>query len=320
MHVVTLTHEVNIEVRLARGRKKYYLTHSYRRAGKPEKVRTFLGYDLSSEELERRLKTARIRLKNQADALRRIRDPYTVSLSGYETVELEGLAFDAKIRMIHLSEEGWQKFTEAFTFNTNAIEGSSVTDYEVKAVLAGGMWPERPKEEISETLGVAEAVKLIRNTSERVSIPLIKELHKTVFKNSKPFAGKFRRRGVEVSVVDQFGNVVHRGAPPSQVVPLLRRLVRWYEANKDSYQPLVLAAVAHNQFETIHPFQDGNGRVGRLLLINVLLKHGLPPVNVDLRNRTEYYHALKDYQTKGNIRPTIELLLKEYGRLRDIVE
>lgn len=96
--------------------------------------------------------------------------------------------------------------------------------------------------------------------------------------------------------------------------------MKWYEANKGSYQPLVIAAVVHNQFETIHPFKDGNGRVGRLLLINVLLKYGLPPVNIDLRNRAEYYHALKDYQVRGNIRPAIELLLKEYGRLRGIVE
>jgi len=243
-----------------------------------------------------------------------------VILISFETAELRCLAAHAKIRMIYLSEGGWRRFTETFTYNTNAIEGSTVTDDEVRAVLAGGMWPERPGDEIAETLGVAEAVKHLRNTSEHLSIALIKELHKIVFKNSKRFAGKFRQKGEEVSVVDPLGNVVHRGAPSTQVVPLLRRLVKWHEANKGSYQPLVLAAVVHDQFETIHPFRDGNGRVGRLLLINVLLKHGLPPVNIDLRNRAEYYRALKEYQVRGNIRPTIELLLKEYGRLRRILE
>lgn len=279
----------------------------------------FLGYDLSSEELRKRLKAARVRLKDRVEALKRIRDPYTVILSGYETVELRGLASDARIRMLHLSEEEWERFTEAFTYNTNAIEGSTVTDEEVKVVLAGGKWPERPREEIAETLGVAEAVKYIRNTAEHVSIPLIKEIHSIVFGNSKEFAGKFREKGVEVSVVDPLGKVVHRGAPSSHVVPLLRRLVKWYDANQNSYQPLVLAAVVHNQFETIHPFRDGNGRVGRLLLINVLIKHGLPPMNIDLGNRAVYYRALREYQARGNIRPTIELLLKEYRRLTDVV-
>jgi len=311
---------MNVEVRSARGRKKYYLAHSYRRAGKPQKLRVFLGYDLSSKELGNRLKAARLVLKSRADALKRIRDPYTVSLSSHETVELRGLASDAKIRMIHLSEEGWRRFTEAFTYNTNAIEGSTVTDDEVRAVLAGGVWPQRPREEIAETMGVAEAVRHLRNSPHDVTIPLMEDLHKIVFGNSKGFAGEFRQKGEEVSVVDPMGNVVHRGAPSTQVLPLLRRLVKWHEANKGSYQPLVLAAVVHNQFETIHPFRDGNGRVGRLLLVNVLLKRGLPPVNIDLRNRAEYYRALKEYQTSGNIRPTIELLLKEYRKLKRILD
>ncbi len=57
-----------------------------------------------------------------------------------------------------------------------------------------------------------------------------------------------------------------------------------------------LAAVVHNQFEMIHPFQDGNGRVGRILLNNILLKNGLPPLNIELRNRREYYSALQAHE------------------------
>lgn len=311
---------MNIEVRLVGVRRKYYLAYSYRRAGKPRKVRVFLGYDLSSGELERRLKAARPRLKHRVEALKQIRDPYTVGMSGYESQELRGLASDARIGMSHLSESEWLRFTEAFTYNTNAIEGSTVTDDEVKIVLAGGKWPERPREEIAETMGVAEAVKYVRDTKDQVSVSLINELHRIVFRNSKEQAGRFREKGVEVSVVDSFGNVVHRGAPSGQVVPLLRRLAKWYDENRGSYQPLVLAAVVHNQFETIHPFRDGNGRVGRLLLINVLLKHNLPPVSIDLGNRAEYYRALHEYQVSGNIRPTIELLLKEYRGLRSVVK
>jgi Fic family protein len=109
---------------------------------------------------------------------------------------------------------------------------------------------------------------------------------------------------------------VLRGVPAEQVDSLLRNLARWYHDNRGRYPPFVLAAVVHNQFETIHPFQDGNGRVGRLLLINVLIKHGLPPLNIELENRTEYYEALREYQSTGNLRPTLNLMLKEYRRLR----
>ena len=75
--------------------------------------------------------------------------------------------------------------------------------------------------------------------------------------------------------------VVHRGAPSASVKRLLVELAEWYDENKKKLPPLVLAAVVHNQFENIHPFQDGNGRVGRLLLNNILLKHGMPPVNIE---------------------------------------
>jgi Fic family protein len=64
---------------------------------------------------------------------------------------------------------------------------------------------------------------------------------------------------------------------------------------------------------------DGNGRIGRLLLVNVLLKHKLPPVNIELKNRAQYYNALQAYELHGDIRPTIELILKEYKKLKKLL-
>jgi hypothetical protein len=62
--------------------------------------------------------------------------------------------------------------------------------------------------------------------------------------------------------------------------------------------------------------RDGNGRVGRILLNNILIKNGLPPVNIDLKNRFKYYGVLQAYQKEHNIRPTIEFLLEEYKNLK----
>ncbi len=221
------------------------------------------------------------------------------------------------IKILHLSKEEWQKFTEIFTYNTNAIEGSTIRFNEVKDILEEGKWPiDAPKPEISETYGVAEAIKEIRKTRVHISLELIKNLHNTIFKNSKNFAGKFRAKGVEVVIKDSSGKIVHVGAPSNKIISLLKELIIWYNKNKKKYSPLVLAAVIHNQFEVIHPFQDGNGRGGRLRLNNILLKHNLPPVNIGLENRREYYATIQDYQKTGNIRPTIELILKEYKTLK----
>lgn len=309
---------MHLEVRRKGGIKKYYLAYSYRKGGKVRKLRVYLGTNLGSAELAKRRKGAETELLQRASACRQIRDPFETVLPKTEIEELKALEAKAAVKVIHLSKEDWRKFTEVFTYDTNAIEGSSVELKEVGEILEKGKWPDKPKEDISETYGVAKAIGFIRKTKEHLSLKLILELHSVVFENSKHYAGRFRERGVEVVVTDGRGNIVHRGAPSTHVRSLLSELVRWYGKNKNKYPPLVLAAVVHNQFENIHPFQDGNGRIGRLLLNNILLKHGLPPVNIELKNRGEYYAALQAYENQHDLRPTIELVLKEYRSLKKL--
>ncbi|HVC58353.1 MAG TPA: Fic family protein [Candidatus Acidoferrales bacterium] len=309
-----------LEIRVGNGKRKYYFAHSYRADGKAKKLRVYLGTDLSKIDLAKKLDGAKAKLANRLLALRGINDPYKTVLSGHELEELKTLEARGRIKIAHISDEDWLKFTETFTYDTNAIEGSTVLRDEVSDILTEGKWPNRPKDDISETIGVAEAVRYIRHTREHITIALIKDLHMMVFKRSKSFAGGFRASGTEVAVVDSKGNIIHRGAPSSQITGLLKSLIIWYNSNKGKYSPIVLAAVVHNQFETIHPFQDGNGRVGRLLMINILLRHGLPPLNIELKNRDEYYSALRAYNQLGNIRPTVELMLKEYRSLKKLLK
>lgn len=310
---------MNIEVRKQGKKKKYYLAHSFREGNKIRKIRRYLGSDLSQKQLELLQKRAQEIILQQAEAYKSISDPLKYILTPRELFLLKNLEAKGHIRIKHLSEQEWEKFTELFTYNTNAIEGSEVTQKEVKEILEENKWPkEIQKEDISETYGVAHAVRYIRTINEQLTLSMIKKLHAIVFKNSKEFAGKFRAKGVEVVIRDKFGIIIHRGAPSNSVQGLLRELVIWYNEHRKQYPPLLLAAVVHNQFENIHPFQDGNGRVGRLLLNNILLKHKLPPVNIGLTNRAQYYAALQDYQKRGNIRPTIELILKEYKELKRI--
>ncbi|OIO22050.1 hypothetical protein AUJ17_00830 [Candidatus Micrarchaeota archaeon CG1_02_47_40] len=311
---------MHVEMRKEGKRRKYYLAHSYRKAGKIRKIRVYLGAELSSAEIERHKKEAEKKLMFRISSARLIRDPFETVLSKKELEELKTLEANAHLKITHLSEEDWKKFTESFAYNTNAIEGSSLEEKEVVNILKMDKWPDKPKGDISETYGVAKAVEFIRKTKEHISLPLILELHRIVFENSKPFAGKLRSRGMEVVVADQYGRVVHRGAPSAQVRSLLLELVKWYKKNRKKYTPLVLAGVVHNQFENIHPFQDGNGRIGRILLNNILLKHNLPPLNIELRNRHEYYAALQAYENEHNLRQTIELVLKEYRALKRMLK
>ena len=309
---------MHIEKRHKKSRTQYYLAHSYRKGADVKKIRVYLGENLTTGQIEAKRKEAEEKLLSRIQAVKVIRDPYRTVLSPAELGELRTLEAKGEIKLTHLGEDEWIKFTEAFTYDTNAIEGSTVTEKEVANILEKNKWPDKPKGEISETYGVAEAIAHIRKTKDHVSLDLLRELHRIAFQNSKHFAGNFREPGKEVAVVDAFGNIIHRGAPSSHIVPLLKELIGWYEKNKKRYPALVLAAVVHNQFENIHPFEDGNGRVGRLILNNILLKHGLPPLNIEMKNRKEYYAALRAYEMEGNLRPMLELMLKEYRCLKRV--
>lgn len=307
---------MHVEKRKAGKKTKYYLAHSYREGKRVHKFRKYLGTDLNPEKLKERKEIAEKLILEEIHKFRIIKDPLNIELSKEEIEAIKKTESEIPIKISHLSERDWKIFSELFTYNTNAIEGSKINQKEVKEILEEDKWPDKSKEDIAETYGVNEAIMFIRKTKEHISIDLIKKIHKIVFKNSKDFAGKFRKKREEVVVTDGHGNIVHEGAPQARIMHLLKELIEWYESNKTKYSALILGAVVHNQFENIHPFADGNGRVGRILLNNVMIKHGLPPINIDMRNRMEYYTAVKTYETNHDLKPTIDLFMKEYRNLK----
>lgn len=306
---------MHIEKRKVGKRIKYYLSHSFREGLKVHKIRKFLGSDLNPEILEERRQKAEHLILEEIHKYKIIKDPLQVKLSDAEIAFVKRLEAKIPVKITHLSDKQWIIFSESFTYNTNAIEGSELTNKEVREVLEENKWPEKSKADIAEAYGVKEALDFIRKTKEHISIELIKEIHHIIFKNSKHFAGNLRKPGQEVAVKNQLGYVLHEGAPQSRVLFLLQEMIDWYNSNKNKYPALILAAVIHNQFENIHPFADGNGRVGRILLNNILLKHDLPPINIEFRNRAGYYASLQAYEKNHDLRPTLELFMKEYKNM-----
>ncbi len=306
---------MNIEKRKAGKKIKYYLAHSYREGQKVHKFRKYLGTDLSQDKLKEREKIAEKLILEEIHKYKIIKNPLNFELSEEKIKSIKKLEFEIPIKISHLSEKDWKKFSELFSYNTNAIEGSKLNQKEVAEILEQDKWPDKSKEDIAEAYGVDEAIRFIRKTKEHLSIEIIKKIHKIVFKNSKEFAGKFRKKGQEVVVMNKSGKVLHEGAPQTRINYLLNELVEWYNKNKKKYPALVFGAAAHNQFENIHPFADGNGRVGRIILNNILIKHNLPPININLKNQFEYYNSLQEYEINQNLKPTIELFIKEYKQL-----
>ncbi len=309
---------MHVEKRKVGKKTKYYLGHSFREGSKVRKARKFLGVDLNKTILDERIEKSKQLILEEIERYNLIKDPLRFELSEKDIAFVNKIEKEIPVKINHLSEQQWLRFSELFTYNTNAIEGSELNSQEVKDILEEDKWPEKSKQDIAEAYGVSEAISYIRKTKEELSIELIKKIHQIVFKNSKSFAGQLRKQGEEVVVKNKLGEIVHEGAPQSRVLYLLNELVVWYIKNKKKYPGLILAAVVHDQFENIHPFRDGNGRVGRILLNNILLKNKLPPINIDLKNRIEYYASLQAYQNKHDLRPTIDLFVKEYKALKDI--
>ena len=299
---------------------KYYLGHSFREGSKVHKIRKFLGVDLNKTVLEKRIEKSKVLILEEIEKYNIIKDPLQFKLSEKEIEFVKKIEKEIPIKISPLSEKQWSQFSELFTYNTNAIEGSELNSKEVKDILEEDKWPEeKSKQDIAEAYGVSKAINYVRTTKEELSIQLIKKIHQIVFKNSKNFAGQLRKPGEEVVVKNKLGEIVHEGAPQSRVLYLLNELIEWYQKNKKKYPGLILATVVHNQLENIHPFRDGNGRVGRILLNNILPKNRLPPINIDLKNRMEYYASLQAYQKKHDLRPTIDLFVKEYKSLKGIL-
>ncbi len=294
-----------IEKRRIGNNIKYYLVHSYREKNKVNKIRKYLGQNLSKKELDE----AKAHQKKEIFLLLEELNTkvFFFSLSKKQIRALNNA--DKKIKVVHLDSKEWQNFTEEFVYNTNAIEGSTVQRDEVPIILNKAKTSDA--EEI-ETKGVAKAINFIRNTKEELSLDLIRNLHRICFSGAKPFAGEFRN--VEVVIKNAKGEIIHTGTHVSQLEFALKDTILWHNENKKKFKPLVLAAIMHNQFEHIHPFQDGNGRVGRLLLNFILLKNKYPPINISLQDRKEYYNTLQEYSQNHNLKPTIKFLIKQYNK------
>jgi len=293
-----------IELRKIGKKNKYYLIHTFRVQEKVKRISRYLGSDLNNNKL------GELRKRAEEIILQQIKESKRLDFELADTEILKYKNFEKDIKIEHLNIN-WADFIKQFTYNTNAIEGSTVNYNEVAELLNKNEAPKNQDE--LETIEVANTIIFLKKLKEKeLSLDLIKQVHYSCFNKTKSFAGKLRT--VEVIIRDGLGHIIHQGAPSKNVSKLLIGLVDWYNKHRKKYPPLLLAGLLHNQFEEIHPFQDGNGRVGRLLLNFVLLTNNYPPISIKLKNRKRYYRVLRIFDKTGNINPTIKFLLSQYKK------
>lgn len=203
---------------------------------------------------------------------------------------------------IRLNEE----FIVEYTYNSNAIEGNTLTLRETDLVLRGLTIDKKPLKDHMEAVGHKEAFDYVRELVKD-NIPLseniIKKIHFLVLADKKDDRGVYRRVPVRIM------GAAHEPVQPYLIQPKMEQLLIDF---KNSNEHIVTKlARFHIEFEAIHPFIDGNGRTGRLLVNLELMKAGYPPIDIKYMDRLAYYNAFDEYHVKHNL-SVMEKLFAKY--------
>ncbi len=209
-----------------------------------------------------------------------LRERYYKSVTGKE----------ALIKLIAETEVAEQ------VYNSNAIEDSTLSLEETEKILLQiDLDRFVGQREIFEAKNLARVVSYIDSKAKQqeLTLEMILSLHKMLMSNIRDdIAGRFRIEKEYVRVAN------HIGSRPEEVIERLEKMLAGY--NSASHENIIKRiARLHLTFEYIHPFGDGNGRIGRVINNYLLLREGFVPVNIKFIDRKMYYEAFKEFESKG---------------------
>lgn len=213
-----------------------------------------------------------------------------------------------------LTQTELQRLRENFiiedTYNSNAIEGNSLTLRETAMILKEGITiGEKPIKDHLEAIGHRDAFEYVMTLADArtpLTERVIKDIHSLVLMNDALHKGIYRNIPVTITGAMNI-------PPQPYLVPIqLEQLLTDYDGIKQNKHIIEAIAEFHLRFEGIHPFIDGNGRTGRLILNLELIKEGLLPVNIKYTDRRKYYDCFDAYYSNGNSPEMLTELLASY--------
>ena len=208
------------------------------------------------------------------------------------------------------SERLTEEFIVEYTYNSNAIEGNTLTLRETDMVLRGLTIDRKPLKDHMEAVGHKEAFDFVRDlVKDQVPLSehIIKQIHYLVLADKREDRGVYRKVPVRIMGAE------HEPVQPYLIQPKIERLLEDYRNSTEHIIPRL--AWFHIEFERIHPFIDGNGRTGRLLVNLELMKAGFPPIDIKFADRVSYYNAFDEYHIKHNL-DAMEKLFAGYVNAR----
>lgn len=205
-----------------------------------------------------------------------------------------------------------EEFMIEFTYNSNAIEGNTLTLKETALALEGMTIDQKPLKDHLEAVGHRDAFLYVQDIAQNntpLSESVIKNIHALVLMNRPDDKGVYRR--IPVRIMGAYTEPVQ----PYMIEPKMNELLNINEDRVKTMHIVERIARFHLEFEGIHPFIDGNGRTGRLILNLDLIRNGYPPINVKFTDRKRYYDAFDAFYKDNDSTPMTELIA-EYVDLR----
>ncbi len=207
-----------------------------------------------------------------------------------------------------------EEFMIEFTYNSNAIEGNTLTLKETALALEGMTIDKKPLKDHLEAVGHKDAFLYVQEVAKRelpLSESVIKNIHALVLMNRPDDKGVYRR--IPVRIMGAYTEPVQ----PYMIEPKMTELLAANEERQKTMTDIERISLFHLEFEGIHPFIDGNGRTGRLILNLDLIRNGYPPINVKFTDRKRYYDAFDAFYKDGNHKPMTELIAEYVGQRFD---
>ena len=284
---------MQFQEKLIKGKKYKYAVKSIRMPnGKVVSLQKIFKGE-NNKELER------IFLKKEIEAhfkyvVKTCSPDHIVSLDMLEKIETIKIEYRRILKKMppQTLKDMWDRFTANFTYESNALEGNSLTLKDVAIVMfENATIKGKDLREIYETRNSRKVVELIVNNKFTVTEKDIIKMHKILVKDIGISTG-----------YKKFPNIILgkkiKTTPPEGVPQEMAKLIAWYNKNQEDMHPIKLAALFHGRFEQIHPFEDGNGRVGRFLINIILVNHKYPPLIIRKSQRLAYIKALENFDAK----------------------
>ncbi|MFH1636839.1 MAG: Fic family protein [Candidatus Woesearchaeota archaeon] len=267
----------------------YYLKHSFRSGNKVKtKTLAYIGSKKDEGKIAKlkkqfdknKLKSIKEELFNEKD--------WNTLLSDKQKIKEIKKQFSSKLKKLDqkTKRDMFDDFLTYFVYNTNAIEGNTLTLKETDLLLNKGITPQgRTLREINDHLNSRDVFYYLMEKDLRINNNAVILVHDLLLKNID------QRKGYRTSNVRVIG-ATFKSSPFQYVQTDLKILLKWYNKNKKELHPVILASLFHHKFEKIHPFYDGNGRTGRMLLNLILLNNAIPPLVLSNKQRKKYYSVL----------------------------